>query len=255
MFVDISNEDILSSDTFGFYVAPPVTKEACVGTVNGTNKDFKVSRAPIYPAAGMGILPTIADITAYLRKGTVDTVATISALTTSLAATGETIEDGFSLATAPATADVDSVLASYYEEMEPFFTQDLTPTVKQTTKDIARIRSTDTVTAYGNIAISLKAEQVLSKDFFEYYKKLFYGPYTGDETAVTGYTAYSLRKKPINLKGYMTIDWEGDNLGRIYFDQCRIAPDLPNIKAGDNGGLTLDMTVAKMPVLVLPDAV
>lgn len=253
MYVPISKEDILSSDTFGFFLGIPHEKVACTGTIDGTNKEFTVPDAPIYPAAGVGVIPAVGDVTAYLRKTTVDTVATISSIKTIVdSLTGDSIDGAIELTTAPAAPDADGVYASYYEELEPFFTQDISPTVKQDTKDVGRIRSTDVVTSYGKIDIQLKAEQVLSKDALKYMKKLFWGTYTGSKTPVTGYTPYSLNKKPIDLKAYMTIDWEGDNLGRIYLDSCRISPDLPSIKQGDNGGLTLDMTISEMPVLVLP---
>ena len=263
MYEHISNDDIMMADSFGFFLGIPKSKAVCTGLIDGTNKVFNVPDAPIYPKSGMGILPEIRDIVAYERKTTagtpptnVDTILAASKIDTIIdPSSGDEIDGAFELATAPLATSADAIVCDYVEELQPFVAQDITPTLKQTKKDVGRIYSNDTMTGYGNIAISIKSEQVMAKQTVKYINKLLFGPYKGTATKAVGCTAYDLLKKPIDLYGYMTMDWEDDVLGRIYFEQVRVTPDIPNAKAEGTGGFTLDMTVAKMPRLVLPDAV
>ena len=167
MYVDISNEDILMNDSFGFFLGIPHTREVCVGDVVDAssgppivtaNKNFEVAQGPIYPVSGTGILPIASDISVWTRK-TTDGKATDTAIastdytvdTVVDETTGDSIYSGIEFKTAPTTELVDSVVCSYVEELQPFVAQDVTPTVKQNTKEVGRIYSTDTMTGYGSI--------------------------------------------------------------------------------------------------------
>jgi hypothetical protein len=256
MIIDISNEDVVGAESLGFFLGiPRFTK--CTGDLAA--KAFKVSDAPIYPKAGMGVLPTVDDIIAYSRvitEGTppaedtfVDTAVEIAKLTEM--EDYEALYDAFELSAIPTGAD--ELWAAYVEMLEPFIAQGVEPKITQKTDEINRINSTDTMTAYGNIKIDIKQEQIMSLQTIKYIKDLMFNPYSGTKEEVTGYKAYTLKPRPMKLYGFENIRWDDDLVGRIYFEDVTIAPDLPNAKAKGQVGFTLQMNVAKLPRLILPD--
>ena len=258
MLIDIDDEnDIIGAECLGFFLGVPQIRTVCSGVLTGT--DFKVSDAPIYPKAGMGVLPTKDDIIAYSRATTagvggepdtyVDTPVTIAELVES--ETFEGLFEGFTLGAVPAGAD--AVVADYAEMLEPFIAQGVTPKLTQKADEINRINSTNTKTAYGNITIAITQEQIMSRNTIQYIRKLMFTPYYGTKTPVTGYKTYDLRARPVKLYGYENIRWDDDLIARLYFEDVTIAPDLPSAKAKDQVGFTLAMNVAKLPTLVLPD--
>jgi hypothetical protein len=259
MIIDISNDDVIGAECLGFFLGIPQDKVVCTGDLSA--KLYKVPEIPIYPKAGMGVLPTIDDIIAYSRvtvagEGeepdvSTDTPVTIASLTES--AEYEAVFDGFELSAIPAGAD--AIVASYVEMLEPFIAQGVEPKLEQKADEINRINSTETMTVYGNIKISIKQEQIMSRNTIEYIRKLMFKPYDGLKAKADGYTAYDLRPRPLKLYGFENIRWDDDLIGRLYFEDVTISPDLPNAKAKGQVGFTLNMNVAKLPRLVLPDAV
>lgn len=254
MYVDIDAEDVLMADSFGVFLGLPHTKEALVGTIDGTNKDFQVANYPIYPRSGLSILPQVSDVDVFGRKATVDTPLTAASIKTLTdAKTGDSVDGMIELSTAPAAANADSIIANYVEELQPFVTTNISPTVKQTTKDVSRVYSTTKLTAYGDIDIQVKLDQTVSRNSIEVMRRLLYEAYSGPGTVATGYKAWDLRKKPQSLYGYITMKYDEDFLGRIYMESCKLSPDLPGAKGGDVGSYSLNMSVASNPRLLMPD--
>jgi hypothetical protein len=261
MIIDISNDDVIGAESLGFFLGVPQDKTLCTGTIDVSNKVFSVSDAPIYPKVGMGVLPTVDDILAYSRVITegvdplpdtfADTEVTISKLQEMDDYYG--LYDAFELAAVPTGAD--EIRASYVEMIEPFIAQGVEPKLEQKADEINRINSTDTITSYGNIKISIKQEQIMSLNTIKYIQKLMFTPYVGTKDKATGYSAYNLRARPLKIYGFENIRWDDDLVGRLYFEDVTVAPDLPNAKAKGQVGFTLNMNVAKLPRLVLPDEV
>ena len=257
MIIDIDNDDIIGAECLGFFLGIPQDKTVCTGDIAAT--DFKVSDAPIYPKTGMGVLPTIEDIVAYSRETVVGTGGDPDVNTDTPITISDLIEmddfaglfDGFKVGAAPVGAD--SIVASYAEMLEPFIAQGVTPKLTQKADEINRINSTNTATAYGNITIAITQEQIMSRNTIQYIRKLMFTQYGGTNTPADGYKAYDLRPRPVKLYGFENIRWDDDLIGRLYFEDVTIAPDLPNAKAKGQVGFTLAMNVAKLPRLVLPD--
>jgi|GEM_PF-3283717 hypothetical protein len=257
MHTDIDLESILMNDSVGYVIGVPHTKEIMTGVVDGTNKDFLTAAYPIYPRSGLSIVPTISDIDVFGRKTTVDTPLVASALkTVTDPGTGDSVEGGATLATAPAAESADSIVSNYYEELEPFVAQSIAPTVKQDSKTIKRLRSTNVMYAYGSIEVSLKSEEILSKNGLKQLPKLCYEEYTPTSgTVATGYKAYKMVSNPINLKSYITFEYDDDTLGRIYMDKCQMTPDIPDGKQGDTSKFNINMSVQGDIMMLLPSEV
>ena len=259
MIIDITDDDVLDAECLGFYLGVPRDLALCTGDLSA--KSFKVPNVPIYPKTGMEILATPDDILTYSRVTTAgtppaldtnaDTLVDIASLSEMTDYPG--LYDGFELASIPTGAD--SIVASYAELLEPFVAQGVEPKVDQKADDINRINSNDTMYSYGPIKIEIKAEQIMSMQSIQYIRDLMFVPYGGSLTKRTGYSAYDMKPRPTNVYGYENIRWDDDIIGRIYFEQVTIAPDLPNVKAKGQVGFTLQMNVAKLPRLVLPDDV
>jgi hypothetical protein len=60
-----------------------------------------------------------------------------------------------------------------------------------------------------------------------------------------------MRSKPIPLYGFFDMHYNGE-LGRIYFEQVKMVPALPDGKSGSELTYSLEMTTPKLPRLVLP---
>jgi len=239
MIVDKLAETILTGENVGFFLGIPVQEETPIGDIDGTNKDFYVNNPPIFPRSCNDLTVKPEDVTVTV-DGEAATVSTI------LFNESEGYAEGFSLASAPDTGD--SVKVSYVEEMEPFLAQDVTPDVKQDTKEVSILNESAKITSYAGTTITLKSEQILSKNGLEQFRKLMY--YKVGET--TGAEQYKLRDKPLNLYGYTVYHVDGETLGRFYFENVKLKPDIPGGKAGDNLSFTLEMTVSDTPTLVIP---
>lgn len=239
MKIDILAEDILTGENVGFFLGIPVTDETPIGEINGTNKDFKVKNPPIFPRSCNDLTVKPEDVTVTV-DGEAATVSTI------LFNESEGYAEGFTLQTAPDTGDTVNV--SYVEELEPFLAQDVTPSVKQDTKEISILNQSSKITSYGGMTVTLKSEQILSKNGLKQFEKLMYIEKESDTQKIV----YELRDKPINLYGYMVYHVDDDVLGRFYFKNVKMTPDVPGGKAGDQLSFTLEMSVAEKPVLVVP---
>lgn len=255
MYEDISLETILMNDSVGFVLGKPHTMETLTGTIDGTNKVFNFPSYPLFPRSCLGILPQPQDVDVYGVKGTVNTKLTVQEISQILDQnTGDEVDGAATLATAPAAADATSIIGNYVEELEPFVAQDVTPTVKQTTKTVGRLRSTDQMYGYGTIDVQIKSNQVMGNDSIKQIQKLMYDPVTPDTglSVQTGYNAFEMVPKPKILYGYIPFELDDEVLGRFYFKQCRLTPVIPGGKANDNVTYALDMSVQKKPILILP---
>lgn len=262
MYENISLEDIMMNDSLGLRLGVPVVKEIATGTIGGSptaNTNFKVV-GPIYPLENR-IIPTKDDVTAYLRKATgspavdVDTEATVASIsgTEEDAEDDTTIYDTVVLSSAPTTETADHVVVSYAEQLEPMVSQDISPTLKQTVKEVERMYSTDKIYGYGSIDIKIKSELVMTPDTITQMRKLMYEAYAGDDAVETGYTAYQMRAKPLSMYGELLMKYE-DLLGVIKLNGVKITPDLPQGKQGDFSKLTTELSVPTKPILIVPDA-
>jgi hypothetical protein len=255
MYEDISLETILMNDSVGFVLGVPHALEALTGTIDGTNKKFTFANPPLFPRSCLGIIAQPQDVDVYGVKTNVNTKLTVSKIDEVIdAATGDSIDGAIELDTAPAAASADSIVGNYVEELEPFVAQDVTPTVKQTTKTVGRLRSTDQMYGYGTIDVQIKSNQVMGNDSIKQIQKLMYDPYTPDVglTVQTGYDVHEMVPKPKVLYGYIPFELDDEVLGRFYFKQCRLSPIIPGGKANDNATYALDMSVQKKPLLLLP---
>ena len=258
----IDEMDILMNDSVRMYVAVPHTREALLGTIDGTNKLFTLKDYPLYPQSQVKLTPSIADIivegvlasgTPPVNAYTVLTASAINEITD--VPTGDMVPGAVELATAPAIAAATGIVGTFFEQIEPFVAQDITPTVKQDDKEIKRIGSVNIMHGYGSIDYKIKSDQIISNDSVQLINKLLYGPYTGNDTVETGFTAAQQLPKPMSLKGHIPItDDYDDVIGVFKFDKCKISPDLPGFKQGDAGKFTIDMSVQTTPVLLTPIA-
>jgi hypothetical protein len=260
MKIPISLDSILMNDSISLLLGIPHKKVLCTGVIDGTNKLFNVPEVPIYTRSGMQFNPGLADIDVFTRKSTTGESPVITdtpVVPTAINATYNSIAEAeiyqeIELTTAPATLDTDSIPVSYVEELEPFVQQDVTPSIKQTVKDVPRMGSVDNMRGYGTIVTGLKSEQTMSKETLTYINRLMYGTYQGDEDPVTGYTTTTMLRKPLSLFGCLLMDYEDEELGKVYLEGLTITPDLPGGKVGDVLKVTLDMNVAKLPNLCVP---
>lgn len=241
MWIDVLAEDILTGENVGFFLGVPVEDETPLGEVDGTNKDFKVKNPPIFPRSCNDLTVNPADVT--VKVG--DTEATVSSILTN---EEEGYAEGFTLQSAPTTGSTVNV--SYVEELEPFLAQDVTPDIKQDTKEVSVLNRSSKITSYSGMTITLKSEQILTRNGLKQFQRLMYE----EKESSTDKVVYELRDKPLNLYGYMVYHVGDDVLGRFYFKNVRLSPDVPGGKAGDNLSFTLEMTVADKPVLVVPKA-
>lgn len=239
MKVNILAEDILTGENVGFFLGIPIENETPIGNIDGTNKDFKVANPPIFPRSCNDLTVKPADLTVTV-DGEPATVNTI------LFNENEGYAEGFTLNTAPETGD--EVKVSYVEELEPFLAQDVTPDVKQDTKEISVLNQTAKITSYAGMTFSIKSEQILSKNGIKQFEKLMYEEKESDTQKIV----YELRDKPLNLYGYMVYNIGDDVLARFYFQNVKMVPSIPGGKAGDELSFTLEMTVADKPILVVP---
>jgi len=239
MWIDVLAEDILTGENVGFFLGVPVEDETPIGEVDGTNKDFKVKNPPIFPRGCNDLTVKPADVT--VKVG--NTQATVSSILTN---EEEGYAEGFRLQSAPTTGS--TVKVSYVEELEPFLAQDVTPDIKQDTKEVSVLNRSSKITSYSGMTITLKSEQILTRNGLKQFQRLMYE----EKESSTDKVVYELRDKPLNLYGYMVYHVGDDVLGRFYFKNVRLSPDVPGGKAGDNLSFTLEMTVADKPVLVVP---
>ncbi|MBZ2166297.1 hypothetical protein [Methanobacterium spitsbergense] len=268
MLVDIDNEDILMQDSLTFRLGIDHLKAAAIGTIDNSNTKFLVPEGPIYPKYGMGMLPQAQDVIPYTRETTagtppepdtyedtlVELIASNPITTVADTITGYDVYSQFELLTAPDDSLIDAIVVDYAESLEPFRMQDITPSVKQNKKEVGRMGSSNTVTGFGAMTISVKMEQVMTEQTIKYIRKLMYGPYLGNKTPVEGYTRYTMRNRPLSLYGYINMEYEGE-IGRIYLESVKVSPDLPGGKVDSESKITLDMTTPELPQLVLPDEV
>jgi hypothetical protein len=131
--------------------------------------------------------------------------------------------------------------------------QDISPTLKQTVKEVERMYSSDKIYGYGSIDIKIKSELVMTPDTITQMRKLMYEAYAGDDAVETGYTAYQMRAKPLSMYGELLMKYE-DLLGVIKLNGVKITPDLPSGKQGDFSKLTTELSVPTKPILIVPDA-
>jgi hypothetical protein len=259
MYKKISDENILNGSNFALFIGIPTAKEQAIGTIDGTNKEFKVKNPPIYPKNGASFLPINADVSAYLRKGTTDTAATLATAgvkTGTDTVTGDTIYNTIELQTAPATADVDGVYVDYVEEMQAMVNQGVDTTFDQETKDVTYLGSTNTLTSYGAISTSFKADLKCSESTLRQIQKMSFEE-DSDQTGVdTGAKAYKPFAQPQSLYAYLNIkDESGDVIGRIYCESVKVPPVLPTVKTGDDASVSLEITVGETPRMILLDSV
>lgn len=243
MWIDPLAEDILTGENIGFFLGVPREKETAVGQVNGSNKDFLVPNPPIYPRSGDDLVVKNDDVDVVISTTGGESPATVSSI---IFDDDEDYAKGFTLSEAPSSG---TVKVTYVEELEPFIAQDVTPDVKQDTKEVSVLNRSSKITSYSGLTISLKSEQILSKNGLRQLQALMYEP---AEAGSNNVEAYKLRDKPLNLYGYMLYHVGDEILGRIYLENVRIQPDLPGGKAGDNLSFTLEMSVASTPVLIMP---
>lgn len=260
--VNIDKEEILMQQNFQLLLGVPYSRVQMVGTIDGTNKVFSLP-SPYYPIYSQGeanLTPGISDILVELGLTSGQTTTYTTAVASALEsitdpATGESVMGGVTLATAPAVAAATSVVATGVEQMEPFLCQSFEPTIKQDNKAEGRLYSTQKLYGYGAIDIQLKSTMILTNHAVsQVVKKLFYQKYTGTGTVEPGYDASEFVPTPKPLYACMIID--DPNTGKILgvhkFAQAMATPAIPNIKDGNPGGFTLDLTVQANPVLLTP---
>lgn len=254
MYKNISNENILNGSNFSLFIGVPVTRETATGTINSTNADFKIT-GPIYPKNGLSYLPVTADATAETLKGTTYTAAPITAVKTGTdTATNDTIYNTITLTTPPTTEAADSVVVNYVEEMQAMINQSVDATFEQETTEVTYLGSTNTLTSYGSIATSFKAELICSESTLRQLQKMSFEELTSQTGVDAGNTAYSPYAQPQSLYAYLNItNSAGDVIGRIYCESVKVPPTLPSVKTGDDASVSLEISVGDTPVMILDD--
>ncbi|MCE7700097.1 MAG: hypothetical protein K8E24_015155 [Methanobacterium paludis] len=261
MSQNISQEQILMQQNFEVYLASPYTRIPMLGTIDGTAKEFMLPKDyySIYPQE-LRIKPTVADIIVELCKNGVSpspntyTVATASALATAPNDYGYDVNAGVTLATAPAAADVDKVVATAYKQFQPVICQSFEPSVKQKQETVGAIGTTDVIYGYGSITNSVKMKMQTSAKSIKCIKDIFNEPDTSGDEVESGYDASGFVPTPKLLQAFMAVhDPETEAIIGFYkFEKCMATPDVPGITDGKAGSFNIDMTVGASPRLLTP---
>jgi hypothetical protein len=255
---DINIMDILMNDSFAFYLGVPHIQEAMdlavIGSPNSNTTVYNLANYPLYCQNPVGITPTAADVLVQtVSGGTATNLALalsepIQDVTDSL---GNSVPGAVKLAAAPGSGVTP--VATYYEQLEPFIAQDITPAVKQNVKKVEKLGDTNIMYGYGSIDISLKSDQIISNDSMEMFQKLMFQNYSGNQLPESGYNAYQMLTKPISLFAHIPVtDYNDEVIGIFKFAQCKLSPTFPGVKAGDTGKFTLDMSIQENPTLLVP---
>ena len=237
---NISLERILMQQNFQFLLGVPYSRVPLIGTIDGTNKDFKLPSPyyPIYPQGDATITPTVSDLLVEGLKTGVYTPLTVASLNTIVAPeTGNTVLGSAELSTAPAIASATSILGTGVEQLEPMVCQGFDPSPKQDQKKVGRLASTDQLYGFGAIDLTIKSSMVTSHSSIDLMDKLFMQPYSGSGVVETGYDASEWVPSPKALFGSLLItdpDTQ-DIIGFFKMQKCMANPDMPSIGDGKEG--------------------
>ena len=261
MYKDIDGETIMEADRFGLFIGIPYERVQLTGSINGSNKAFTIPEdyRPVYPKNSRSILPLAADVIVETLKGTTYTSVTVDSVDTITDTdTGDTIYGAVTVHTAPEAASADSIWITAVEELEPFVAQSVEPEASQDKTEVARIYSGNKMTSYGAIATTIKAEIIVTENTLRYLKKFAFRPMvSGDDgysDVPVGYKGYLMRTQPVDMYAYTPVlDGDDDILGRFYYENVKIPAQFPQVKAGEQAKLTLELSVAGNVVWIEKD--
>lgn len=257
MYKKIPDENILNGSNFSIFVGIPIVREHATGTIDGSNKDFKV-KGPIYPKNSLSILPIVGDVTADTKKTITWTpgVAVAAVKAGIDTATGDTIYNTVEMAAAPASATVDGVYVNYVEELQAMLNQGQDTTFDQEKTEVTYCGSNNTLISVGSISTSFKVDLKVTESTLRQMQQMSWEKMESQEGVDTGMTAFSPFTQPQSLYAYVNVkDANGDVIGRLYCESVKVPPTFPTYKTGDDASISLELTVGKVPTLILADAI
>lgn len=222
----------------------PFTRVECTGTINGTNTDFILPRKyyPIYPANHKDIIAKTSDVTAELYKAgepatyTSAAVTAIKTVTDSIS--NQTVDAGVTLTTAPEVATTDKVYLSGHSACWLRIAQDLSPTIDRDSEEIAEIGTDDKIKSYGARTREYKVEVIMALDTLILLTEI-QSEEKADQTGVaSGKTLRTERDIPLQLKGYIPVVYDGEEVLRWLLTSIQFEEGLPEIKAGESKAST-----------------
>lgn len=237
----------------------PFSRVECTGTINGTNVNFFLPRKyiPMYPANHKDVLVKVTDVTAELVKnGTPDTytAAEIASIQTQLdPVSGQTVDAGVALTTAPATAEADHVVLSGHAACWVRIAQDLSPDISRDSEEIAEIGTDDKIIGLGARTRSYKLEIIMALDTLILLTEIQSEEAVSQAGVATGKTLRTERDVPLILKGYIPVIYDGDEVLRWMLSAIQFEEGLPEIKAGESTTKTTVTLSVGDPIQTLTD--
>jgi len=201
------------------------------GTVDDKNTKFTIDAKylPLFDREADGTLDDD-DITVY-DDG-------VAVTTTTLTQTFDEKTDDYTceveLTAAPATGS--KVTADVIQETEPYIAQSLKVDAKYDEKTYGRLKSAVKKKSYGSREVTISLD-LLFVDLA--FTKIFFDSSTGE----------MLSEPPI-VYAYIPLLDGDDEIGRLYFTQCRMIPkSLIDVKQGDQAGFSIELSVDTDPIL------
>lgn len=194
------------------------------GDVNNSNKSFIISSSmlPLFDMDGGGP-PSDKDDMEFTVDGSAVTVSSW-------------VESTGTVTLASAPSSTAKIAVTFYEEKEPYIAHTLKVDAKYDEKTIGRLRSAAKKKIYGAREVTISVDLYLVDTEF---LSLFFDSSTG-----------AMLTTPPQVYGYIPMDVEGVEIGRIYFTECRMIPkSLLDVKEGDIAGYSLEISVSEDPIL------
>jgi len=138
------------------------------------------------------------------------------------------------LTAAPAAAS--KLTADVIQEKEPYIAQSLKVDAKYDEKTYGRLKSAVKKKSYGSREVTISLD-LLFVDLE--FTKIFFDTSTGE----------MLSEPPI-VYAYIPLLDGDDEIGRLYFTQCRMIPkSVLDVKQGDQAGFSIELSVDTDPIL------
>lgn len=250
----INEKDVLSQQCLDVRFGLPYSKAPLTSTGGTGAKSFILppELIPIYPVGNDNIAPTVDDVTAYLKTGTVYTeteITSIDPITSTI--TGKQVNGGVTLTTAPTTGE--TVWLDGVQGMRPVVTQSLDQKPKQDTKEYGEMGSTLVTESFGSISNSLKFSVVNSVDTIIQQAQLLYN-LSDTDSETNPFISMDMNDKPIGMYAEVLVMNPVDltDLIAVYkYDKCYLKPDNPGGKDGGAGTMDYEFIVPSKPKLLV----
>jgi len=218
------------------------------GACDGSNKEFVIPAAnlPVFPYRGVSLEATNDDILVQVVTSGVGATVT----TTEYDATTGTI----TLTNAPALSTTSTpviVKAYFVREFRPIIQQNVKVEVKQDSKTYEELEEEVKFTSFGAMEISMTQDELIGN--LDTLIEVCFEDYDGTETPSVDVDVHQMVSEPKTMWAYVLYKRGDTVLGRMYLREIRATmKSLTDVKAGDNAQFALDITCAKVPLIVTP---